>query len=186
MTAPSTQTLRRLRDDVAAFAEHVVGEPLWPHQVALAVDLARIRVVCSGRQAGKSRALAVIGLHEAFRAPRRQVLLVSAGEAAARDLLGEVVHLATSAPALSGSVVDETTASLTLSNGSLIRSVPASPRQIRGKTIDLLILDEAAFIDEAIWQAARFTTIAKHGSRIDASWPSRALRSRSSYHIWWV
>lgn len=53
MSRPDRQTLTRLRDDVALFAEHVVGEPLWPHQVALAEDPARIRAVCSGRQAGQ-------------------------------------------------------------------------------------------------------------------------------------
>lgn len=160
------QTLRRLRDDVAAFAEHVVGEPLWPHQIALAKDPARIRTVCSGRQAGKSRTLAILGLHEAFRGPRRRILLVSAGEAAAKDLLAEVVHLVTSAPALAGSVVDDTASEVVLSNGSWIRSVPASPRQIRGKSIDLLVLDEAAFIGDEIWSAARFTVIARKESRI--------------------
>ena len=165
MPKPDRQTLTRLRDDVALFAEHIVGEPLWPHQVALADDPARIRTVCSGRQAGKSRTLAILALHEGFRAPRRNILLISAGEASARDLLGEVAMLC-AAPALAGSVVDESTSMVRLTNGSVIRSVPASPKQVRGKSIDLLIIDEAAFVDDLLWQAARFTVIARPGSRI--------------------
>jgi hypothetical protein len=159
------QTLTLLREDVASFAEHVVGEPLWPHQVDLARDPARIRVVCSGRQAGKSRTLAILALHEAFRAGRRNVLLISAGEAAARDLLGEVAMLS-QAPALAGSVVDESASVVRLSNGSVIRSVPASPKAVRGKSIDLLVMDEAGFIADELWQAAKFTVIARPESRV--------------------
>jgi hypothetical protein len=46
---------------------------------------------------------------------------------------------------LAGSVVDETTQGVTLSNGAVIQSVPSSMAQIRGWSIDLLILDEAGF-----------------------------------------
>lgn len=162
---PDRETLRRLRDDIALFAEHVVGEPLWPHQIALATDPARILAALCGRQAGKSRTLGIMGLHEGFRAPDRRILIVSAGESAARNLMAEIAQLCT-APALAGSVVDESASLIRLSNGSTIRSVPASPRQIRGQAIDLLLMDEACFIGDELWQAARFTIIARPGSRV--------------------
>jgi Terminase RNaseH-like domain len=44
--------------------------------------------------------------------------------------------------------------------------VPASQRQIRGWAIDLLILDEAGFIDDDLWRAAEPTVIARPGSRV--------------------
>jgi hypothetical protein len=164
-TTTDRETLRRCRDDIAVFARHLVGEPLWKHQLKLAKDPARIRVVCSGRQAGKSRTLAMLAVHEAFGRPDRKVLIISAGQASADDLLAEVVAL-TSSPLLAGSVVDELASRVTLSNGSTIRSVPASERQVRGKSIDLLIIDEATLVDGAIWTAARFTVIARPGSRV--------------------
>lgn len=157
--------VRRARVDVAVFAETLLGESLWPHQLEVARSEARHRVICSGRQAGKSRTLAVLALHEAFGSSDRRVLLLSAGESAARDLLGECARLS-SGRLLAGSVVDESKAQITLTNGSTIRSVPASERQVRGQSVDLLVLDEACWIEDALWTAARFTIIARPGSRV--------------------
>jgi hypothetical protein len=159
------QTVTAARDDVGVFAEALIGQRLWDHQLDLARSEARIRCVCSGRQAGKSTAMAVIALHHAFASPGRSVLIVSAGEEAAKDLIAVVSMLAMS-PLLAGSVVDDERHQITLSNGSTIRSVPASERQIRGKSVHLLILDEAAFVDESIWEAAKWTTIARPDSRV--------------------
>ncbi|WP_307848053.1 terminase large subunit domain-containing protein [Gordonia sp. SCSIO 19800] len=150
----------------AAFAEHLVGEPLWPHQQEMVSSPARIRVMCAGRQVGKSRTLAIEALHRAFTQPRALVLLISAGEIAARRLLEECATLASASPLLRGSVVDDQRAQLTLSNGSRIISVPASQKQIRGWPVDLLIIDEAGFVDNEIWRAAEPAIIARPGARI--------------------
>lgn len=152
--------------DVETFAERVLGRPLWPHQVELARSSARYRVMCAGRQVGKSTLLAVLALHTAATRRGALVLLVSAGEHASRRLLAEAADLATGSPLLRGSVLDESRSSLTLGNGSRILSVPASQRQIRGWPVDLLILDEAGFIDPDIWRAAEPAIIARPGSRV--------------------
>jgi hypothetical protein len=60
MPALTRQDVAAARADVGSFAELLVGQPLWSHQLALARSEARIRAVCSGRQSGKTRALAVI------------------------------------------------------------------------------------------------------------------------------
>lgn len=164
-TVSGVRELQRAVDDPAVFAEVLIGEPLWPHQAKVARSRARIRCMLTGRQAGKSRTLAVLALHQAFLVPGSRTLVISAGEDAAKDLLAEVAALA-SAPLLSGSVLDELKAQLTLTTGSTIRSIPASQRQARGKSIDLLILDEACFIDDEIWTAAKYTMIARPGSRV--------------------
>lgn len=139
--------------DPGAFAEQLLGAPLWDHQLDLVRSRARYRVVCAGRQVGKSRALAVMALHEAATKRDALVLLVSAGETASRRLLEECAALAGASPLLRGSVMDESKSMLVLSNGSRILSVPASIRQIRGWAVDLLILDEAAFVDAEVWRA---------------------------------
>ena len=173
------------RSDVGAFAAELVGERLWDHQLQLATSPARVRSVCSGRQSGKTRCLALIALWTAFARPDSHTLLISAGDTSSKDVLRECANLATS-PVLAGSVLDDQTHSLTLSNGSTIRSVPASEKQIRGRVIDLLVIDEAAFVDESIWTAARWTIIARPGSRVILSstpwgrrdaWFSRAYRA---------
>lgn len=152
--------------DVETFAGRVLGRPLWPHQVELARSPARYRVMCAGRQVGKSTLLAVLALHTAATRRDALVLLVSAGEHASRRLLAEAADLATGSALLRGSVLDESRSSLTLANGSRILSVPASQRQIRGWPVDLLVLDEAGFIDPEIWRAAEPAIIARPGSRV--------------------
>jgi hypothetical protein len=174
-TTADRESLRRARDDVTVFARVLCGEELWPHQEALARSTARIRAVCSGRRAGKTRTLAVEALHVAFRKPDARVLVVSAGEDSAKDLLAECSTLAAS-PLLAGSVLDDTATVLTLSNGSTIRAVPASEKRVRGKGSDLLVMDEAAYIAEDIWRAAMWTVLDRPGARILLSSTPRGRR----------
>ena len=154
------------RRDLAAFGE-LAGRPLTTAQATSLRLETRVTVIVAPRQSGKSRSLAVLALHRAFRAAGFRVLIVSAGEEAAKRLLAEVRSIATSSPLLRGSVVDETAGLITLSNGSEIRSVPASERQIRGWTVDLLLIDEAALVpDDLILGAAFPTTAARPDARI--------------------
>jgi hypothetical protein len=158
--------LSELREDPGAFADRVLGEPMWDYQLEFARSKARFRCVAAGRQVGKSRTLAKVSLHEATSRAGILVLVVSAGDEAAKRLLADCVSLAKSSAALSGSVVDDFKGLLTLSNGSVIRSVPASIRQIRGWPVDLLIIDEAGFIENEIWDAALPAIISRPGSRV--------------------
>jgi hypothetical protein len=126
----------------------------------------RVTVIVAPRQSGKSRSLAIKAAQWAFRKPEQHVLIVSAGEDAARRLLAEVKRLVMGSPMLAGSVVDEMAGLIKLSNGSVIRSVPASERQIRGWTVDLLLVDEAALVsDDLLLGAALPTTAARPHAR---------------------
>jgi hypothetical protein len=161
VTAPPVDLL-----DVGVFAERLLNRPLWDHQLELARSPARYRVCCAGRQVGKSTMLAVIALHRAFTRRNSLILLVSAGETASKRLLDEAASMAQSSPLLGGSVLDAIKSQITLSNGSRIVSVPASERQIRGASVDLLVIDEAGFVDQAIWRSAEPAIVAKPGSKV--------------------
>lgn len=161
MTAEVVESLLDPRE----FARRLIGEPLWPHQEEVVTCSARTVVMCAGRQVGKTRTLAVLALHGAFTRAGFNVLILSAGEDSARDLLREIGALSET-PLLSGSKLEENTSRVVLSNGSTIRCVPASEKQVRGKSIDLLILDEAAQISDDLWRAARYSIIARPGSRV--------------------
>jgi phage FluMu gp28-like protein len=165
LAAPAGADLVRVLRDPLRFAQVLCGAPLWEHQAAVVRSPARYRVLCAGRQAGKSRLFAVMALHRAFTQPGATVLIVSAGETAAQRLLAEVSALSSS-PLLAPSVTDETKSTVILSNGSLIMSVPASQKQIRGWAVDLLVIDEAGFIDPDIWRAAEPVIIARPGSKV--------------------
>lgn len=159
-------SLRDARNDIGVFAK-AVGRPLTSWQARAMRTRKRTTAIVAPRQAGKSRSLAVGAAHTAYRQPGAIVLIVSAGEDAARRLLAEVRSIVTGSPLLAGSVVDEQQQLVRLSNGSEIRSVPASERQIRGWSVDLLVLDEAALLDdELILSAAIPTTSARPDARI--------------------
>lgn len=163
---PDATTLADTLASPTAFAKRLVGQELWDHQRELAECPARYRVVCAGRQVGKSRGVAIIALHRAYTKPGSLILLVSAGEVASVRLLEECASLALSSPMLAGAVLDDSKTQLVLSNGSRIISVPASAKQIRGWAVDLLIIDEAAFVETEIWRAAEPSIIARPGSQV--------------------
>lgn len=161
----SVADLEAARRDPVVFAEVMIQQPLWPHQVEVARSAARYRCICAGRRAGKSRVYGALALHTAFSRPGAKVLIVSAGEVAAKRLFAEVAAMS-KAPRLGGSTVDETASTLVLSNGSVIECVPASMRQVRSAEADLLIVDEAGFVDQGIWEAAEPVVLARPGSRV--------------------
>ena len=154
------------RRDLAAFAE-MVGWPMSDWQAeSLRLD-ARATVLVAGRQMGKSRSLSLLALWWAFRKSNQRVLVISAGEEASRRLLSTVRQIATGSRLLSGSVVDEGASLLRLTNGSEVRSVPASERQVRGWAVDLLLVDEASLVaDDLLLGAAFPTTTARPDARI--------------------
>ena len=158
--------LRRARADLQTFA-HAIEQPLTDWQAAAFALQRRTTVVVAPRQSGKSRSLAVLALWRAFASPDQHALVVSAGEAASRRLLADAAAVAIRSPLLAGSITDENSGLLKLSNGSTIRSVPASERAIRGWRVDLLVIDEAAQIpDSLITEAAIPTTAARPEARI--------------------
>lgn len=147
------ETVRRCREDPETFSKVLTGQELWPWQSEVARSPARYRCLLAGRRAGKSRLLALLATWTAFRKPGASVVLISAGETASLRVLADVTTLCRSR-LLAGSITDELKATVRLSNGSTITSFPASMRQIRGVSADLLVVDEAAFVPRDIWTSA--------------------------------
>ena len=152
------QEVAQARNDLGAFGK-LTGFPMEPWQAEALALRKRQTVLVSPRQAGKSRSLAVLACWWAFRKPNQVVLVISAGETAAGRLLRAVRDVAAH-PLLHASVEDETKTWVILSNGSQIRCVPASDAQIRGWSVDLLIVDEAAFVPGLLLASAAIPTTA--------------------------
>ncbi|OZE79277.1 hypothetical protein CH304_20105 [Rhodococcus sp. 15-649-1-2] len=166
MTATIDIDYNQLIDDPAYFAEIAVGQPLWEYQADFARSTARYRVMCAGRQVGKSRTLAICALHAAYTRANIRVLVISNGEDSSLRVLADCAALARRSPLLASAVLDDLKQLLTLGNGSTIQSIPASEARARGDSIDLLIVDEAGFISMSLWQAAEPAILAKPGSRV--------------------
>ena len=153
------EEIRRARDDLVTFAT-LAGYPLTGYQAdALRLEQ-RTTVIAAPRQTGKSYGLSLLSLWWGFRRRDQHVLLVSAGEEGSKRLLRTIADIAARNPLLQGSVLNETASLLLLSNGSEIRSVPASERQIRGWSVDLLIVDEATYVPEDVLLGAALPTTA--------------------------
>jgi hypothetical protein len=94
------------------------------------------------------------------------VLIVSAGDLSVKRTHAEIAGMVTAAVALVESVEDDQTHLLRLKNSSTIESVPQSIRAVRSAEADLLIVDEAGFVDQGVWEAAEPIVGARPGMRV--------------------
>jgi len=161
--------LRRCVASATAFASTVLGVDFFGYQEEIAEDPARYRAILGGRQIGKSTLLGALALHRAWSQPGAHVLVAAPIDDAAKRLMDTCVTLARGAPLLAGSVVDDQKHLLTLSNGSVVRSIPSSIRQAIGWTVDLLVTDESGYLDEAFWEHLEPVVVARPGSRVVAA-----------------
>ena len=105
-------------------------------------------------------------LHHAFARPGSETLIISAGEASAKYLMATIQRMAAGSVLMRGAVLNELKSELRFTNGSVVVSVPASERQVRGRTVSCLILDESRSIPESLFEAAMPTTLAQKDSQV--------------------
>jgi hypothetical protein len=121
----------------------------------------------AARQSGKSSVAACIAMHKALSQENQLVLLVSR----TLDHSGEIFRRALQIYRAAGRPVgatSESALSLTLANGSRLVSRPGSSDvSVRGYSVDLLIVDEAARVSDELYAAA-LPTLARTGGRIIA------------------
>lgn len=107
------------------------------------------------RQGGKSTTTAVKALHRALFTRRSLVLLLSPSLRQSQELFAKVLSTYEDAgrpvPAESAS-----TQMLRLTNGSRIIALPGNEKTIRGFSgVDLLVIDEASRVDDALYYSVR-------------------------------
>jgi hypothetical protein len=168
-------------DPVALFEAAVGGSP-DPWQAALLRGSSpRVLVNCS-RQSGKSTTSGVLAYHEAlYRAPAL-VLLVAPSLRQSIELFRKVleVHRAVGE---SVPVEAESALRLELKSGSRIVALPGSPDTLRGfSNVRLLILDEAARIDDDLVAACRPMLAVSKGRLLALTTPNG---KRGFFHDAW-
>jgi Terminase large subunit, T4likevirus-type, N-terminal len=162
------------------FAISVGMEPdPWQIEV-LASDHPR-KILCCGRQTGKSTVGAVLAVHKALTRPGSTVLVVAPGERQAKLLFSKARRLYELAgyplPAHS-----HRRTGLELANGSIIEALPAVERTTRGYSVDLLLVDEAAAVPDMDYHGILPALIATQGEQVLLSTPRG---KRGFFHEIW-
>jgi hypothetical protein len=104
------------------------------------------------RQGGKSTMSGVLAVHKALASPGALVLILAPSERQAKETFAKATGLyRRDVPADSHRKLG-----MELRNGSRIEALPGTEKTVRGYSgVDLLILDEAARIDDALYYAVR-------------------------------
>lgn len=155
---------RRVPADRAEFAAALEIHP-DPWQLGLLRSEApRVLLNCS-RQSGKSTMSGVIALHRALYAAGSLILILAPAERQAKELFSKI---AASYRTLGHVIPAESRRALgmELSNGSRIEALPGTEKTIRGFSgVDLLLVDEAARVTDALYYAVR-PMLAVSGGRL--------------------
>ena len=133
-------------------------------------------------QAGKSSVSAALALSSALLTPDSPVLLLSPSDRQSAELFRKVVDLydACGRPV---PTVARTARRLELANGSRVISLPGTERTVRGfSEVALLVIDEAARVDDALYIAVR-PMLAVSGGRLIAL--STPYGKRGWFHDEW-
>ncbi len=155
----------RLALDRVSFASSLGLDPdPWQEQLLRSTS-SRILLNCS-RQSGKSTMSALIALHRALYFPGSLVLCLAPSERQSKELFGKVADFYRKLRGASPPASDRKLG-MHLPNGSRIEALPGSEKTIRGFSgVGLLIVDEAARVDDELYFAVR-PMLAVSGGGVD-------------------
>ncbi len=156
--------------DRVEFARLLGIDPDGWQERLLRSDASRVLLLCS-RQAGKSTMAALIGLHRALTRPGALVLILAPAERQAKETFAKAAAfyrtLGHPTPANSYRKLG-----MELTNGSRIEALPGTEKTVRGFSgVDLLVLDEAARVDDSLYFAVRPMLAVSGGSLMMLSTP---------------
>jgi hypothetical protein len=159
----------------------------YPFQdkVLKALDKYPYSIILKSRQLGISTLAAGRALHLMIFNDNKNVLALATTQATARNLVSKVRFMYDNLPAwLKPDAVEDNKLSLVFKNGSGIKAKSSSPDAARSEAVSLLIIDEAAFIDnvEETWASAQ-QTLATGGGAIVLSTPNGI---GNWFHQMWV
>lgn len=159
-----------LARDRVAFAA-ILGLDLDPWQAELLASDGRRDILNCSRQAGKSTVAALLALHEAVYVPGSVTVLISPSQRQSSELFRKVVDLRRLMPH-EPDLLEDNRLSMHVRGGGRVISLPGSEATIRGiSAVSLLVEDEAARVDDALYHAIRPMLAVRNGRLILASTP---------------
>lgn len=127
----------------------------------------RNAITLKGRQVGASTAAGVIAIRRARYWPGSLCVIVSPSLKQSTEVKGRAKD---GLIRLGDRLKRDSSSEVSLYNGSRILSLPGSAKSVRGWSADILVIDEAAFLDQETFLAAR-ATVATGGRTIVQSTP---------------
>lgn len=177
LPAHDPRVLRRIpiwvRDSVTFCKEAANFHPHWYQEILLR-DNHLFICACWSRQIGKSEAIAHKAIHHAFTKENAVVIIIAPGQRQAKELYKKIVEAITRSPLIYNSVVGKIKMEETLfANNSRIINLPSGDEGInlRGYTITLLVIDESAFVPDAVFVAVEQGLSSSGGQQICISTP---------------
>lgn len=172
--------------DPALFAQFYLDFTPDPWQAAfLRSDSDRIILNCS-RQSGKSTTTAILALWTAIYKPKSLVVLDSPSLRQSNELMikfTDFLSLVGDHGSQDVALDSDTKLSTAFSNGSRVLALPGTEKTIRGlSAVSLIILDEAARIDENLYKSVRPMLAISKGKLVLMSTPFG--RQGFYYEIW--
>ncbi len=148
----------RLALDRVGFASSLGLDPDPWQERLLRSTSPRVLLNCS-RQSGKSTMSGVIALHRALYFPGSLVLCLAPSERQSKELFAKVsdsYRRLRGKPGGTPAPASDRKLGMHLPNGSRIEALPGSEKTVRGYSgVDLLILDEAARVEDSLYHAVR-------------------------------
>ena len=177
MVTLDANEVARALDPAAVFA-HAFGNEPMAHQYEYLRETRPV-IVLKGRQTGFSQGAAALAIHRALYWPGSLSAIVSPSQRQSAEV---AMRAKNGLIDLGERLVQDSTTTLRLRNGSRVLSLPGSSRSVRGWSIDgVLVLDEAAFLDEETFAVARATTAT--GGRIVVQ--STPAGEGGTFHALW-
>jgi hypothetical protein len=158
--------------DPTLIARDVGLDQLDEWQSKLIDDPPKRLLCCCGRQVGKSTAAAVCALNAVIYQAPATVVLVSPSLRQSVELFRTfqaMYHRLPGRPA----ALYETLSRLELENGSRVISLPGSEKTVRGlASVDLIVIDEAARVDDELLAATRPMLAVSNGNLFALTTPA--------------
>src|SRR6266704_4041196 len=129
------------------FFKQMTGFEPTAYQVRFLLDTSQFVVARWSRQSGKSLCLTLICLYVALSGSNRRIAILAPSLRQSRAMIRRASSFLPKLPlnALEGRALKT---KLEFSNGSTIEAYPNSPETVRGLTLDLLIVDEANYVED--------------------------------------
>ena len=188
----NAELVAKCRIDPVIFAR--VFCKFYPHwyQAQILRDFAQNISIRMGRQMGKTSSIAIFALWYAYNRPdaltsydKVTVVIIAPSQRQSKIMYDQIRSYIHANPLLEASVVKSTLDRIELDNNSVIHNFPVgdSAEKVRGFSINLLIVDEAAYIRERVYTAVLPSLASTNGRLVLIGTP--AARAGMFYHAFY-